>query len=398
MHQLAVLHPNQVRLACEGCRRRKMRCSRPTVPDAPCVRCARLDLPCRSGAQRRVGRPPRAASPAPRGGTPAREPVGSLSPTPAGEAGALLLDDFLGDGDVLAWTMPAPQMPDLNDAGRPMDDASPPLAMGEAVLVRSDVAHFHSLSRINVDLHGVWDGMTSSGRGFTLDDLIAPRPEDLVHGVERFHIILKSAQEFLSILKSLHRTIGTRCAQPDSPASASAPHHSLPLSINLITSYMCSSPSTPSPRAANPPLLGRCLDSPTAFLVISCYVLLVKTLELVFTAAFDRLSNPVGGPLPTLTDMRFGKVVLDDFSTYGILHAEMFLHFVRQINMVLGFPHRLSSRSIWTGLLSTHRYRNMINDELGCVEGAWTTRPEKLVELIVMTRELMHDVSLMGYF
>ncbi|KFA70308.1 hypothetical protein S40285_01723 [Stachybotrys chlorohalonatus IBT 40285] len=381
MQQPAVLHPNQVRLACEGCRRQKVRCSRQTITDAPCVRCARLGLPCRSGAQRRVGRPPRAASPAGEAG-----------------AGALLGDDLLGDDDLLAWTMPAPQMPDLNDAGTPMDDASPPLTMGDAVLVRSDVAHFHSLSRINIDLHGVWDGMTSSGQGFTLDDLIAPRPEDLVHGVERFHIILKSAQELLSILKSLHRTIGTRCTQPDSPASASAPHHPPTLSINLVTSYMPSSPSTPSPRAANTPLLERCLDSPTAFLVISCYILLVKTLEQVFTAVFDRLSNPFGGPLPTLTDMRFGKLALDDFSTYGILHAEMFLHFVRQINMVLGFPHRLSSNSIWTGLLSTHRYRNMINDELGCVEGAWTTRPEKLVDLIITTRELMHDVSLMGYF
>lgn len=66
-------HPNQVRSACERCRRQKLRCSRQTAPfstsslnstasgsaEDPCARCSRLGVSCHPGLQRKVGRPTR---------------------------------------------------------------------------------------------------------------------------------------------------------------------------------------------------------------------------------------------------------------------------------------------------------------------------------------------------
>lgn len=53
------LHPSQKRSSCEACRKHKLRCKREESEVGPCARCARLNLECVLGQQKKVGRPRR---------------------------------------------------------------------------------------------------------------------------------------------------------------------------------------------------------------------------------------------------------------------------------------------------------------------------------------------------
>lgn len=53
------LHPSQKRSSCEACRKHKLRCKREEPNNGRCTRCARLNLECVLGQQKKVGRPRR---------------------------------------------------------------------------------------------------------------------------------------------------------------------------------------------------------------------------------------------------------------------------------------------------------------------------------------------------
>jgi hypothetical protein len=53
------LHPSQIRVSCELCRRAKAKCQRLQPDDPKCVRCTLNNVCCDVGQQRKVGRPKR---------------------------------------------------------------------------------------------------------------------------------------------------------------------------------------------------------------------------------------------------------------------------------------------------------------------------------------------------
>lgn len=53
-------HPSQIRISCEVCRKRKLRCRRLQVDDVRCAQCTMLDVECVAGSQNKIGRPRRA--------------------------------------------------------------------------------------------------------------------------------------------------------------------------------------------------------------------------------------------------------------------------------------------------------------------------------------------------
>jgi hypothetical protein len=142
------------------------------------------------------------------------------------------------------------------------------------------------------------------------------------------------------------------------------------------------------------------IDSSSAFLVVSCFVMLIKSLESLFAMTHARLNDLSDGPIRSglaMPEMMFIDIPIVEFSSQSLLFAEGVLHLLSQINVVLGFPSRWSGRSIWTGLLSTQRYRDLLNKELGYVDGLWSTRPFRLTETIIMTKDLLQELAMMGY-
>jgi hypothetical protein len=147
--------------------------------------------------------------------------------------------------------------------------------------------------------------------------------------------------------------------------------------------------ATPQP----PPVF----DSPTMFLVISCYVQLIKHLEFVFKITFNSLSDPNQDLLES-APMAFADVPLVEPSTQFMLFSELIRHIMSQINLIIGFPSPWSSKSAWTGLMTCQRYKDMLNVELGSVEDGWTTRPNKLMELNRITKLMLDEFSMMGIY
>lgn len=96
--------------------------------------------------------------------------------------------------------------------------------------------------------------------------------------------------------------------------------------------------------------------------------------------------------------MSFADVPLLEPSTQFVLFSELLRHVVTQINLLIGFPSPWSSKSAWTGLVTSQRYKDMLNSELGAVEDGWTTRPNKLLDLNRITRGMLEELTMMGVY
>ncbi|KAI5458156.1 hypothetical protein BGZ63DRAFT_321122, partial [Mariannaea sp. PMI_226] len=401
-------HPNQVRAACERCRHQKLRCTRPATDSASasCARCVRLGLNCQAqaGPQRRIGRPPKKSlvlrkKPS---DVAAAGPVGNNSSLAraAGDTDFQFLDYLLDDTATvpLEWYTSANSLPSfsasLGSFNLPME-CWPGVKQLEnfveereqqTVLTPSN-RHFEGLSRLNFDIRKGWDSLNRLPTLPTFKEFICD-----MDGYKNMQVLITNFQEFLSLIKALHRQIGTR---GKSKQNRTACWESLAATVNPYYSSSSASPSSDDTSPQEAPRPSATHDSPTMFLVISCYVQLIRHMESVLKIVYDSINSPTAesiSPAP----MAYADVPIIEASSQCILFFELLHHVIGQTNLVLGLPSPWSGRSAWTGLLHQERYRAMINEELGDVQGLWTTRPIRLLELMKVSKEMFIEFSMMG--
>ncbi|CAF3467753.1 unnamed protein product [Fusarium graminearum] len=398
MHTAPSTHPNQIRSACERCRRQKLRCSRPVGPSATCARCSRLNLHCQAGLQRRVGRPPKKDDV-----VEAVEIVlhsGRNSPQPADDGMQFiqgLLDDSTWNLDSFCTytpeslpfpmdTWPAVQTLDTSDVEQPV--------------IRPTEQLFEKLSRLNADIHRGREFAAQFVSNSDLHGFIC-KIHNTMNGYENVQMALRTAQDFLVVLKTLHRQLGTRTVscygrQPYTNKTILALVADTSISSASSSPPLSSSSTTPT-SGSTAPHLPPVFDSPTMFLIISCYVQLVKHLEFVLKLIFNSISDPQTDLIDS-APMAFAEVPLVEPSTQFVLFSELLRHVMSQINLLVGFPSPWSSKSAWTGLMTCQRYKDMLNSELGAVEDGWTTRPNKLMELNRITKGMLDELSMVGVY
>lgn len=384
-------HPNQIRSACERCRRHKHRCSRPVGPSASCARCSRLGLTCQPGLQRRVGRPPR------------KDAVEVVlhskhsdvvhSPEDVQFIQGLLDNSAAWDLDPFCMYTPE-GLPFPMDAWPAVQELDPPEIEQKVILPSPQL--FDTLCKLNGDVYRGWEFVTQLTNSFRLGSFVCD-DHNMKNGYENIQLVLKVAQEFLVVLKSLHRQLGTRTVS----CKGRKPHTNR--MVWALTADTVSESTSPSSEGTTPtsgsttPQPPPVFDSPTMFLVISCYVQLIKHLEFVFKITFNSLSDPNQDLLES-APMAFADVPLVEPSTQFMLFSELIRHIMGQINLLIGFPSPWSSKSAWTGLMTCQRYKDMLNVELGAVEDGWTTRPNKLIELNRITKGMLDEFSMMGIY
>lgn len=394
-------HPNQVRSACERCRRQKLRCARRAEAAASCVRCSRLGLTCQSGPQRKVGRPTKKDGARKRTSAPAldlnRVRGDTLEDGLDSGANVQFLDGLLEDQPTgLDWVLAGDNGLGLNDFGHsiaPMDSwpvsQDPKQFYPDQTLALALTDHlFESLSRINVEIHRGWEVILHYASDKRFEDFIRSETEGF-NGYVNLKTLIKSTQEYLVVIKALHRKLGTR-PMPKPVASSNA----LTMGFDpvLSASYGLSTLGGDQDET----LRGLILDSPTVFLVVSCYVQLVKHSEFVFKMILERLRDTQAGPSPA-AHLAFADVAIIESSTQFIVFTDLMYHILAQINVVLGLPSPWYGRSTWTGLLRPRKYREMLNKELGAVEGLWTVRPARLLEITRVVKDLLMEQSMTGY-
>ncbi|KAH8714177.1 hypothetical protein BGZ61DRAFT_530839 [Ilyonectria robusta] len=392
-------HPNQVRSACERCRRQKLRCSRPAAASASCARCARLSLPCQPGPQRRIGRPLkkdlvlRKAS----GSSDTAVSLDVLADScPGGEIQFLegLLDDTV---PATEWTTAFNSQFGSGcseTVGFPLEIWSPiqelELPSYEHQLILPTNTHFEALSRLNVDIRKGLENITRFAVQPTFEDFICTPHTDM-DGYKNVQLLMTNGQAFLDIIMALHRQLGTR----------SVPRQTRPPSPNpfaLALDSCFTTPAKPSSTETTPDddlPESTTHDAPTMLLVISCYVQLIKHIEILLDIVYASINDPKSSPIGR-APMSYADVPIVQPSSQFILFCELVCHVVAQINLVLGLPSAWSGRSAWTGLLRPQRYRNLVNAELGAVDGSWTTRPAKVLEKTKMTKEMFVELAMMG--
>jgi hypothetical protein len=270
----------------------------------------------------------------------------------------------------------------------------------EQPIIRPSEQLFEKLSKLNVDIHRGREFAALFTSSSDLHGFICGA-DNTLNGYRNIQMALRTAQDFLVVLKSLHRQLGTRTVscygrQPYTNKTIMA------LGVDMSTSSPSSSPSLSSGGAiptsgSATPQLPPVFDSPTMFLIISCYVQLIKHLEFVLKLIFTCMSDPQRDLIDT-APMAFADVPLAEPSTQFVLFYELLRHVVSQINLLIGFPSPWSSKSAWTGLMTSQRYKDMLNSELGAVEDGWTTRPNKLMELNRRTKAMLDELSMVGVY
>lgn len=242
--------------------------------------------------------------------------------------------------------------------------------------IRTPDVHFSALSRLNCHLNvasNVFDKASTSGMsldglvlGMCIDEgcMVTPLGK---HGLK---ILMETAQDFLKAIRAIHRKVGIN-VQHSTDTNHTAAYQSLKI------------------------------DTPTAFLVISCFVRILNILELVYTIITTRFRGPSAGPytedvIPT--SIYFADVNLLDFSSQLAVFSELSRHLLMQTMLVLGVPGaRWPAGTTWNGLLQDAKYRDMLNGELGSVEGLWSRRPADVLAMMNTARDMIFVQSMADY-
>lgn len=260
----------------------------------------------------------------------------------------------------------------------------------EHQLILPTNTHFEALSRLNVDIRKGLENVTRFVVQPTFEDFICTPHKDM-GGYRNVQLLMTNGQEFLDIIMALHRQLGTRPVPRQT-------HPPSPNPFTLALDSFFTTPAKPSSTGTTPDDdLPECTthDAPTMLLVISCYVQLIKHIEILLDIVYESINNPEASPIGR-APMSYAGVPIIQPSSQFILFCELVYHVVAQINLVLGLPSAWSGRSVWTGLLRPQRYRNLVNAELGAVDGSWTTRPAKVLEKTKMTKDMFVELGMMG--
>ncbi|CAM1500637.1 Fc.00g097990.m01.CDS01 [Cosmosporella sp. VM-42] len=400
-------HPNQARAACERCRQLKIRCLRQAGAEASCTRCTRLSLHCQAGSQRKLGRPPKKDLAKDRQNEQPQTP-GVDAEGEQGDIDCQFLDELAKRTVNVDWPTSGISPFESHNYGEmtlPMDHLL--LAQDLEPLSHTETSfdvHFETLSKINIELYSLCNSIFRYASDADFETFACLIVGDF-QGMKAFKIIMQAAQDYLVVIKALHMMTGTQITTSETPSEApstcSSEQKMTGLSRAPAALLACPLPGlsespTSQPGLDRPSITPQILDSPVAFLVISCYVQLIRPLELVVTIMKAYIADTTLDIHPPAHDIFFAGAAIVDFSTQALLAIELIQHTLGQIQLVLGLPSPWSLKSIWSGLLSTQKYREMLNEELGEVEGSWTTRPAKLMELISATKDVLLERSMAG--
>lgn len=243
---------------------------------------------------------------------------------------------------------------------------------------------FEALSRVNVELHDLCNIIFQHAVGMDFHTFSCFTFGDF-GGMKAFGDIMRISQDYLQAVRALHKIVGGRATSSATPSSSIA----LTASFDDLSPGCCE-PTRTGPDQDQPPAGTPTLDTPTAYLLISGFVQLVRLLEFIGTILHAKIAsaNLEAFP-PAAANMAFADVAIVDFPTQALLAIELTQYTIRQIRLLLGLPGLGSRIPLSTGLLSTPKYREMLNKELGAVENLWTTRPARLTKLLGETKEVL---------
>ena len=453
-----ILHPGQRRLACEGCRQQKMKCVRPGDNAAACVRCTRLSLPCRSGAQGRIGRPSRPRPPVVAGSTSGspldigdsldiESPVATGSPLPSesisgdgerigtlakdplpatalalGRSGSqspgpfLALDnsvqldlslDTTWDPFAVFAQSPSASVDALLPRSSPIQSAPPPLPRPSAgPCTNSCHDLLAALSEINLALHAerakIRHDQLDNTSIFCLDPLgSACEPADAIMacGVGIVERALVAAQHFLQTLGRLHRRVMPR---PGVIAWTVEPR-ALTLgpsrddSIEMLGAHDYFPPRGAGSTIPNSNQPSK-LDAPTALLIISCYVQIINLFEITIRWIELKLQHAINGePLDAIEGITFGALKLSDGYLQAIIFVDIVWHLLVKTERLLGVVTTDDEQSFYStqlGLLSGSRHIEMLYCQLESPHRDWAPRPAQLRERLLAAKDILTAASI----
>lgn len=283
--------------------------------------------------------------------------------------------------------LPLVTIPMLKGLESPRCDSQSPTALSGS--------QFDMLSQLNVEIHKGWDSMSRFGKNMTFIEFVCTNTGYL-QGFRSIQDLIKNTQEYLAIIKALHHQIGTKSLpQRTHPmitqnllGSTNLPHSPGNGSFPNLASFT----ENPTQHRIEPPSH----DSPTMFLVVSCYIQLIKHLEQLLQIIHDFVADTSQILLPA-TEIDFSNTKILEAAPQYIMFLELMKNIFGQIHLVLGLPSTWSRRTAWTGLLKSQKYQEMVNQELGAVEGQWTTRPAGLIHMLGVTKEMFVEYSMLGY-
>ncbi|VUC32757.1 unnamed protein product [Clonostachys rosea] len=420
-------HPTQVRSACEHCRKQKLRCTRPSALADICTRCQHLGLHCQLGPSRKVGRPSkRDLAAGKKKGSAAVGDGGAITSRPSPSLVHLARDaatpELIYDPHMLSQgpSQPTPvdmgtidwMIPEMSDyllnsvhqtvlsplpirEGPPAFDYDnvhryPTSGVPSQIIHLIRREHFVTLSRINVELHTLWETMKNHPANGTFESFLGDCSLDDGTILKPYQSLMTLLQDYLITIKAIHKALGTRQDTVKSRAAAWA---------RACFILQSNSPDDGSPQNRPPtPVADRVLlDSPSALLIISCFSQIVQHLEIFLSITQSRLLDP-RAPFVTPANASFAGVPVFEYLTQGALFAEVLWNSFAQMVLVLGLPTSpwWSGNSVWTGLLAEDRFRDLLNHELGCVEDQWTTRPTNIMLMLNQIRQHITDSLLSG--
>lgn len=385
-------HPSQIRSSCERCRKQKLRCSR--QPGAgvnePCARCARLGFLCEAGLQRKIGRPGKTNPPtAPAVDTSiteiylnddpvvdlsAQEPTHLLEPSLShGLWDGTIDDGFLSDPNLNVMDFNWPSTP------RTIMPPPPPPSNSSTSTRSTQLATVHdpdfdNLSKVNILLRTLYYRLAVP-RPREDTDLCTNLSVGDLPDLDVYQGTMKVTQDFLRILKSIHRQLWVRAKVNSQMSPASAADRE-------------DGGQTQSP-----------LDRATTVLIVSCYVQLIQLYE-VMVKEFDVFCTLTKGSTMATDPLDFAGTPIVDFSSQAIIFTELSNHLLRQINLVVGMPGAWSGKTPWTGLLTGKSDQELLQRELNGPRGAadWSIRPKKMMEDIQSFRMLMEECSMLTQY
>ncbi len=283
---------------------------------------------------------------------------------------------------------------------QPSASESPSRPMESCGIVRiTSDSHFSSLSRINKELHAISERMSRQTRQGTLDSFVVDTVEHngATVSLKPYQYLMKVSQDYLQVIKSLHRSLDTNSRIGPMAHSDSVDQSCFALTIHPSLASTTNG-SNHDATQSDPSSEQLILDSSTALLVISCFSQLLRHLEAFFAISQARLRNPFDRPIASV-DESFAGVSIVDFLTQCVMFFELIRNVFGQTIVILGLPTGTwwCGKTMWAGLLTEQRYRDMLNQELGAVENGWSTRPSKFMETVDACRTAITDASMSGW-
>lgn len=402
-------HPTQVRSACERCRRQKLKCSRQQGVESsePCARCTRLGFFCEAGSQRKIGRPGKTSGtnsavslsagtgsaaisslPSPIEVFTSEESSPAVLPGTTNQAGETepFLDSLqqdstwqqvFGDTDTLLGTtsgtsLTLPTPPHLLSIDQTFSTVPRTLSM------RPSETAFESLSKVNSQLHTISLSLAESWpfEGMCQRPLMEGLPDMAI-----FQVAIQALQDYLTTIKTIHRQVGLN--KPNIPPGTRSE-----VSGNWHSAFGAEHHTYKQPK----------LDVATTFLIVSCFVQLIKICENLLNMFEVFLRFTIGETL--INEMlTFAGVVITDFTTQVSMFAEMVRHILLQINVILGIPGSSRLTTVWTGLLADTKDQELLKRELTTnAHPDWSERPRKVLAGIDRLKSTLEEVSMLTQF